>query len=333
MAQYLGIGIGAGLVSALLFGVLLKATALAILLYLLAPLPILIVGLGWSHRAALVAALTGSLALALVVQPFLGLGFLTYLALPAWWLAYLALLGRPGADGTMEWYPTGRLLAWTAGTAGLAFVAIAVIAAPNYETFQSQLRGMTRTIVRIQADRAGTPAPKPAAPDAAEAPADAVPLDPAEATRTEVANALAAIAPGLATQGLTVLLTFYLWAAARIVRVSGRLPRPWPDLAATMMPRRVLAVLAGSLILALVPGYPGVLGVALAGALSAAFAMQGLAAFHDRSRGRPGRLALLFGLYVILFLTQGIALVALTLFGIADTALGRRRPQGASGRP
>lgn len=333
MAQYLGIGIGAGLVSALLFGVLLKATALAILLYLLAPLPILIVGLGWSHRAALVAALTGSLALALVVQPFLGLGFLTYLALPAWWLAYLALLGRPGADGTMEWYPTGRLLAWTAGTAGLAFVAIAVIAAPNYETFQSQLRGMTRTIVRIQADRAGTPAPKPAAPDAAEAPADAVPLDPAEATRTEVANALAAIAPGLATQGLTVLLTFYLWAAARIVRVSGRLPRPWPDLAATMMPRRVLAVLAGSLILALVPGYPGVLGVALAGALSAAFAMQGLAAFHDRSRGRPGRLALLFGLYVILFLTQGIALVALTLFGIADTALDRRRPQGASGRP
>jgi hypothetical protein len=301
MAQFIGIGIGAGLVSALLFGVLLKATALAILLYLLAPLPILIVGLGWSHRAALVAAFTGALALSLIVQPFLGLGFLAYLALPAWWLAYLALLGRPGADGTMEWYPTGRLLAWTAGTAGIAFVAIAVIAAPNYETFQSQLRGMTRTIVRIQADRAaGAPVPKPVTPDAGvEAPVEPAPETPAEATRTEVANALAAIAPGLATQGLTVLLTFYLWAAARI----------------------------------LVPGYPGVLGVALAGALSAAFAMQGLAAFHDRSRGRPGRLALLFGLYVVLFLTQGVALVALTLFGIADTALDRRRPQGSAGRP
>ncbi|MCJ2033775.1 DUF2232 domain-containing protein [Methylobacterium sp. J-068] len=333
MAQYLLIGIGAGLVSALLFGVLLKATALAILLYLLAPLPILIVGLGWSHRAALVAAFTGSLALALVVQPFLGLGFLAYLALPAWWLAYLALLGRPNADGGMEWYPTGRLLAWTAGTAGIAFVAIAVIAAPNYETFQAQLRGMTRTVVRIQADRAaGAPVPKPAAPEA-DAATDAVPQDPAAATRNEVANALAAVAPGLATQGLTVLLTFYLWAAARIVRVSGRLPRPWPDLAATIMPRRVLAILAGSVVLALVPGYPGVLGVALAGALSAAFAMQGLAAFHDRSRGRPGRLALLFGLYVILFVTQGFALVALTLFGIADTALDRRRPHGTAGRP
>ena len=70
------------------------------------------------------------------------------------------------------------------------------------------------------------------------------------------------------------------------------------------------------------------LGTALIGSLCAAFALQGLAAFHDRSRGRPGRGALLCGLYLILFVTQGIALVALTLFGLADTALNRRRPQG-----
>jgi len=30
--------------------------------------------------------------------------------------------------------------------------------------------------------------------------------------------------------------------------------------------------------------------------------------------------------------TQGIALFALTLFGIADTVLDRRRPQGEPGR-
>lgn len=333
MGQFLGIGIGAGLVSALLFGVLLKATALAIILYLLAPLPILIVGLGWSHKAALVAAVTGSLALALVVQPFLGLGFLAYLALPAWWLAYLALLGRLGADGTMEWYPTGRLLAWTAGTAGLAFVAIAVIAAPNYETFHTQLRDMTRTIVKIQTQgRAAVPAQT--APDAADP--DAPKPDaskPDDTLKDDVSDALARIAPGLAAQGLAVLLVFYLWAAAKIVKVSGRLPRPWPDLPSTRMPRRVLGILAVALLLTFTPGYPGVLGVAVAGALSAAFAIQGLAAFHDRSRGRPGRLALLFGLYLILFVTQGIAFVALTLFGIADTALDRRRPKDVPGRP
>ncbi len=94
MTNNLVIGIGAGLVSALLFGVLLKGTGLAVTLYLLAPLPILIVGLGWSHRAALAAAATGSLVLMGVIQPFMGLAFAAYIAIPAWWLAYLALLGR-----------------------------------------------------------------------------------------------------------------------------------------------------------------------------------------------------------------------------------------------
>ncbi|GJE40935.1 DUF2232 domain-containing protein [Methylobacterium soli] len=322
MVQSLGIGIGAGLVSALLFGVLLKATPLAIVLYLLAPLPILIVGLGWSHKAALTAAVTGTLALALGVSPFLGLGFSAYLAVPAWWLAYLALLGRPRADGSLEWYPTGRLLGWTAATAALAFVAIAVIASPNYDAFQTQLREMSGSLVQLQTRSA------PDTPPAGTGQTETPPSD----QKTEVANALARIAPALATQGLALLLTLYLWAAARIVQVSGRLPRPWPDLPSTMMPRTVLVLLAAAVILGFLPGYAGVLGMALAGSLSAAFALQGLCAFHDRSRGRTGRGALLFGLYLIVFVTQGIALFALTLFGIADTALNLRRPKEGAGR-
>lgn len=343
MAQNIGIGVLAGLVSALLFGMLLKATPLAILLYLLAPLPILIVGLGWSHKAALAAVAAGSLALAVGVAPFLGLGFAVYLALPAWWIAFLTLLGRPNADGSLEWYPVGRLLAWVAGTAALAFVAIAVIAAPNYETFRTQLGTMAKRVVQAQMQGRGFPAPpakdtpqqsgEPPAPAQEPAPSEA---KPQQDLQEEVAEALATVAPGLAAQGLTILLTFYLWMAARIVRISGRLMRPWPDIPSTQMPRNVLIMLAGAIALAMVPGYPGVLGVALIGSLSAAFALQGLAAFHDRSRGRPARGALLFGLYVVLILTQGIAVVALTLFGIADTALARRSAQAyppSGGRP
>ncbi len=326
MAQNLGIGVLAGLVSALLFGMLLQATPLAILLYLLAPLPILIVGLGWSHRAGLAAVAAGSLALAIGVAPFLGIGFAVYLAVPAWWIAYLALLGRPNASGAIEWYPIGRLLAWVAGTAALAFVAIAVIAAPNHETFRTQLGAMAKRVV--QAQMKGGTVPAPPTKDAPTASGEAPAPDSAEAKAAElqgeVADALATVAPALAAQGLTILLVFYLWAAARIVKVSDRLMRPWPDLPSTQMPRNVLVLLVAAIALALVPGYPGVLGVALIGALSAAFALQGLAAFHDRSRGRPSRGALLFGLYLVLILTQGLAFVALTLFGIADTALARR---------
>ncbi|GEP11013.1 DUF2232 domain-containing protein [Methylobacterium gnaphalii] len=336
MVQNLGIGVLAGLVSALLFGMLIKATPLAIILYLLAPLPILIVGLGWSHKAGLAAVAAGSLALALAFSPFLGIGFAAYLAVPAWWLGYLALLGRPNADGSLEWYPVGRLLAWVAGTAALAFVAIAVIAAPNYETFRSQIGSMAKRVVQTQMQGRGLPTPpaKQTPQSSGETPApaqepspDAKPQDMQE----EVSDALATVAPGLAAQGLTILLALYLWLAARIVKISGRLIRPWPDIPSTQMPRNALIVLAAAFALAMVPGYAGVLGVALIGALSAAFALQGLAAFHDRSRGRPARGALLFGLYMVLFITQGLAFVALTLFGIADTALARRVP--ATGHP
>ena len=342
MAQHIGIGIGAGLVSALLFGVLLKATPLAILLYLVAPLPILIVGLGWSHKAAVWAAAAGSLVLALVIAPFMGLAFGAYIALPAWWLAYLTLLGRETPRG-LEWYPTGRLLGWIAATAALAFIAIAVLSSPNHAAFDRQLRSLAQTLVQAR-----LPAPAPSSPrTTAEAGrADAPPAetesagqkadadtqaradaDPADVTRTEMADALARVVPAFAANGLALLLAFYLWASARIVKISGRLPRPWPDLPATAMPRTTLAALGAALLMCFGPGYVGVLGIALVGGFSAAFALQGLAALHDRSRGRPGRTLMLFGLYLILFVTQGIALVALTLFGLADTALDRRRSQ------
>ncbi|MCJ2135486.1 DUF2232 domain-containing protein [Methylobacterium sp. J-026] len=338
MAHHIGIGIGAGLVSALLFGVLLKATPLAILLYLVAPLPILIVGLGWSHRAALAAVAAGSLALALVIAPFMGLAFAAYIALPAWWLAYLTLLGRETPAG-LEWYPTGRLLGWIAATAALAFIAIAVLSSPNHAAFDTQLRGLAHTLVQarmpgertVVEGRAGA-APTgsdEAGPEKATGPDTAPPAaaDQAEVTRTEMADALARVIPAFAANGLALLLAFYLWASARIVKISGRLPRPWPDIPATAMPRVTLATLGAALLMCFVPGYVGVFGVALVGGLSAAFALQGLAAFHDRSRGRPGRALMLFGMYLILFVTQGIALVALTLFGLADTALDRRRPE------
>lgn len=339
MAQHIGIGIGAGLVSALLFGVLLKATPLAILLYLVAPLPILIVGLGWSHKAALWAAAAGSLALGLVIAPFMGLAFGAYIALPAWWLAYLTLLGRETPRG-LEWYPTGRLLGWIAATAALAFIAIAVLSSPNHAAFDRQLRSLAESLVQTRmpapprtTGEAGRADASPDAERSGQDPsADAnaqVQTDAAQAdvTRTEMADALARVVPAFAANGLALLLAFYLWASARIVKISGRLPRPWPDLPATTMPRITLAALGAALLMCLGPGYISVLGVALVGGFSAAFALQGLAAFHDRSRGRPGRTLMLFGLYLILFVTQGIALVALTLFGLADTALDRRRSQ------
>ena len=334
MTQTLFIGLGAGLVSALLFGVLLKASVLAIALYLVAPLPILIVGLGLNHRAALAAVVAGCVALTLALEPFMGLAFAAYVALPAWWLAYLTLLGRDGG-GNLEWYPTGRLLGWIGATAALSFVAMAVVSSPDYATFDTQVKRLSHSILdprgaspapRANQDQAGQDSVDPAEPG--QTAPDTPKAGKTEVSREELADAFATMIPALAAHGLAMLLTLYLWAAARIVAISGRLLRPWPDLPLTRMPRACLAALAAAAALSLAPGYAGVLGVALVGSFSAVFALQGLAAFHDRTRGRPGRGLILFALYAVLFMTQGVALVALTVFGLADTALDRRRPKG-----
>ena len=65
MMQFGLIGIGAGAAAALLFASVTSGAWLSIPLFYLAPLPIMIAGLGWSHWVALIAALTGALALAL----------------------------------------------------------------------------------------------------------------------------------------------------------------------------------------------------------------------------------------------------------------------------
>src|SRR5438105_14754488 len=115
------VGLGAGACSALLFASMLSKSILAIGLFYLAPLPILIVALGWSHWAGLFAAAAAAVSLALAIDSFYFLAFLISIGLPAWWLGYLALLARPAGNqgdqrdiAEIEWYPPGRLVVWAA---------------------------------------------------------------------------------------------------------------------------------------------------------------------------------------------------------------------------
>lgn len=306
-------GIGAGLVSALLTVVVVKATPLAAVLYMLAPVPVLIAALGWNHRSGLVAALVGGLAIAAFTgSPLSGLGFVVITGLPAWWLAYLALLGRP-ADGTMEWYPIGRLLAWVAGTAALTITATAIISADgDYNAFLARSRQISEAVVNLFF---------PIAEQTDEA---------AGQQREALIDGLAAATPSLSAFGFTLFLAVYLWLAAKAVSISKRLPRPWFPVPELAMPLSAALAPAVAFVLIWIGGFVGALGYALFGAFLMAFTLQGLAAIHDRTRGKPGRGFLLAGLYILLFLTQGIMILALSIFGLADTVFGLRRRFGGN---
>lgn len=312
------VGFGAGVVSALLFAVVITGSPLGLLLSYVAPLPILIASLGWNHRAGLIASVVGALATWSVFRFEAGLAFAAGSALPGWWLAYLALLGRPVSENEVEWYPLGRLLVWIAVvSAAITMAGAMALGAGDYERYRGVLTQAMETVLQIQTRAPGSPAP----------PSFATP---------EFAARLVEIVPLVATTIFALVLMLNLWMAAKVVSISQRLPRPWPSIPDTIMPRGSLGLLGAAIALAFLPGYAGVLGLALLGGLTMAFALQGLAFVHATTRGRSARTAFLTATYVLALLFGHTVIPLLAIAGMADAGLSLRqriKPPGAPPRP
>jgi hypothetical protein len=310
------VGLGAGAAAALLFASVTSGSWLSIILFYLAPLPIMIAGIGWSHWAAMVAALSGALAVGVVFGSVLFFGFLAGAGIPAWWLSYLTLLARPvaaggnGATPALEWYPPGRLVAWAAVLAAL----VVVVAIPNFgtdaESFRAALHGTLLKMFQVQ----------PNAPDATS-------------TDRLVGFLVIAIPPAAAVLA-TITNVINLWLAGRIVTFSGLLKRPWPDLAAMTFPRSTVAALAVAMAVSFAGGLVGVVAGVLSAGLMMAYGVLGFAVLHAVTRGIKSRPFLLGGVYASVAVF-GWPILALCLIGIGETAFDlrarvarRRGPQG-----
>ena len=147
MMQFALVGIGAGVAAAVLFASLKSASLLSMVLFYLAPLPLMIAALGWSHWSALIGALTGAIALGAVFGSVFFSGFLACAGLPAWWLGYLALLARSGPAGDLDWYPIGRIVLWAAILGTLVVVAAIPTLGLDEDTFRQTLRKGFETII------------------------------------------------------------------------------------------------------------------------------------------------------------------------------------------
>ncbi len=290
MMQIVLVGLAAGAAAALLFASVVSGSVVAILLFYLAPLPILIAALGWSHIAGLIAAASATAVIAVNSGVF-------FLAVPviafgAWWLGYLSLLARPATNGggaDLEWYPVGRLVLWAA-VIGTLIVAAAV---PNFGTDQESLQSALRkTYQRIVRDQAFIELLVVAVP----------PVAPMFSTVTNVLN---------------------LWLAARVVKISGRLKRPWPDLSALTLPRSAFGLLAAAILGSFLPDLLGVLSGALAASLLMAFAILGFAVLHAITRGTASRSVVLAGVYVAATIL-GWPVLAMAILGIAETLFNVR---------
>jgi hypothetical protein len=312
MPTTLLIGAGSGLVSAALFASAATATALAGVLFYLAPLPLCLAGLGWGGMAALVSALTGTVVIAASLGPATAAVFALSIAAPTALLSHLALLSRPvpapqgQVVNAIEWYPAGRIVGWAALIAGALAAILVLILGYDQDAYRDQIRQMLEHSALKGLDGDGTLF--------------------TEDTITELAAMIARALPAaFAIVWLTITL-FNLWMAGLIVDASGRALRPWPDLHALELPNSLVLIFAVSLLASFLPGLPGLLATGLAGALLFAYVLQGLAVIHVYSRGVPLRALLLAAVYLGILLLGWVAILV-AILGLGEP-LFRLRERG-----
>jgi hypothetical protein len=318
MIQFVLIGLGAGAAAALLLASMASGSLLSIPLTILSPLPIMIAGLGWSHWSALTAALVAALALGIALEPVSAVSFLAFAGLPGWWLSYLAMLARPVGNGAtmIEWYPPGRLVVWAA----LLGAFVVFVAIPHFgldaETVRANLRKLFTAVLRIETN---TP--------------EGAPLAMPGVSNTErLLDFLVAAVPPTGAVLATATNTLNLWLAATVVRLSGRLKRPWPALAAMTFPRPLLGVFALAMALSFLGSLIGIAAGAVSASLLLAYAILGFAVLHAITAGMASRIVLLAGVYTAV-IVLGWPVLALCLLGLIEAAADLRARVAATRGP
>jgi hypothetical protein len=312
MIALFAIALVAGAASALMFASIMSGELISLVLFYLAPLPLMVAAIGWGPLCAAIGGIAAAAGLGVIFNVPYGLAFAVAVALPAWWLGHLTLLGRPAAtnsaasDSTasatapaLEWYPLGRTLLWISLLAALTTFAALLTLGTDADSITGTLHGALSRILSA---------------------ADV----PVSADTDQLINAMIKAAPALAAIFATLTLTLNLWLAAKITATSGRLRRPWPDLKTTALPPMTLAAVFAAIGFCFSGGLLAMFAIIVTATLLIAYALSGFAVLHTLTLALKSRAFWLGSTYalVVMFIWPVLAMVVL---GLADAAFGLRQ--------
>ena len=305
------IAIAAGSASALMFASIISGALISLLLFYLAPLPLMVVALGWGPLGATVGGIVAAIGLGAIFGLPYCIAFAVTVALPAWWLGHLALLGRPMTSGVspgngaspvapdLEWYPVGRILLWISGFAALTTIAALLTLGTDAAAITGALR---RGLLRM--------------------------LGPREVSSTDRAeqwiDAVVTIAPAAAAIVAMMTLMLNLWLAAKITATSGRLHRPWPDLKSAALPPMTLVALCAAIAFCFTGGLLAILALIVTAALMVAYGLTGFAVLHTLTLALRNRAVWLCLTYMVVVVIVWPVL-AMMMLGLADAVFGLRQ--------
>lgn len=301
----------AGAASALMFASIISGALISLVLFYLAPLPLMVAAIGWGPLCASLGGIAAAIGLgALFGLPYC-IAFAVTVALPAWWLGHLVLLGRPvgsvatdasavepPAEPEIEWYPVGRILLWIAGFAALTTIAALLTLGTDADAISGTLRRGLMRLLRA-----------------------ADPQTSGEAS--QFVDALVRIAPAAATIVAMMTLTLSLWLSAKVTATSGRLRRPWPDLKTAELPPMTLVALCIALAFCFTGGLLAIVAQITTAALMMGYALTGFAVLHTLTLALKSRTFWLGSTYAIV-VVFGWPVIAMVILGLADAVFGFR---------
>lgn len=293
------IPLGAGVVAALLHLSVTLGSPGAFMPAYFAQAPIVATGLALGFMPAAVAA---AIAAVLVALGSPGVGalslFILTSALPVLVIVYFAIQNRirdgEGEDGSVEWYPVGRLLGWLTVLALVAFVAAYLV----FLGAENGVRGATETYLRnvLGALR--------------NVQADAAAVD-------QLITTMAAIFPAVAAASWLLMIVVNGVMAQKFLTASGKNLRPIPAYSEIEAPIWLAAVVIFGALVAIFGGNAGFFGINVMLIGTIPFFFIGLAVLHSISAAWPGRLFLLLGAYLFLVLLVWPAAI-IALLGLIE---------------
>lgn len=313
MISSLLIALAAGAASAVMFASIVSGALFSILLWFLAPVPLMVAGIGWGSMTAAIGGIAAASALGLLF----GMGYLAIfvvtVGLPTWWLSHVALLGRQSdapvsmtaPQPATEWYPIGRLLLWISVFAIIATAARLSILGTDSETILSTMTQLSKQFLLVLQSSRG------------ESLGD---ID-------RMAEGLARLSPSMLAILAMITLTLNVWLAGRITLTSGRLKRPWPDFHSLALPSMTLVGLCVAIALVFVGGIVGIFAQIAVATLLIAYALTGFATLHALTVAMRSRTLVLSLIYAMVLILGWPIFVAACL-GLADAFFGFRQRLG-----
>lgn len=317
-AENIAISVLGGLAAAVLFIVVSRGGVGGLILAHLAPLPIMIVALGYGVRHGASAALLATAILSVYPHPVVGMVYSAMVAGPAW-LSCWVVSGAPRGkrDLIVANFPGWGVLAPVAIIA-LTVSLWLIVASLSFGSLDEALNPIRARayliideMVKSNKDLEGK-------------------FDP-----VALSGSVALAVPAFVACYTSLIHIVNLWVAGRLTQSSGLMTRPWPDIAEGLrLPRATGGVFLSGLALCLFSGPSAAIGYVLVATMGLVLSFQGLAVAHTRLRARPNGMIILALVYFLVGLL-GWPLVLFVFIGLTDLIFDyrNRKPSGLARPP